>query len=159
MSIAVTVLAPPVFATIAVADIAVQVQVQGPVAVQIAVLGIQGAPGIGGTPSDDEATGSATTWSSERIVQEIRSALDDLAAGAPGALDTLSELAAALGNDANFAATVTTALGARVRTDTNAQGLTAPQQANARANIGAAASADIGNPETDFVATFNTGLL
>ena len=117
------------------------------------------AAGSGGAAIDDGATGSATTWSSERIAQEIGGALDDLAAGAPGALDTLAELAAALGNDANFAATVTTALGARVRTDTGTQGLTAPQQANARANIGAVASADIGNPETDFVATFNTGLL
>lgn len=33
-----------------------------------------------------------------------------IADGAPGALDTLNELAAALGDDANFAATVTTAL-------------------------------------------------
>lgn len=34
-----------------------------------------------------------------------------LGAGVPAALDTLDELAAALGDDANFAATVTTALG------------------------------------------------
>ncbi|MEI8166126.1 MAG: hypothetical protein WCG26_07100, partial [Chloroflexales bacterium] len=35
---------------------------------------------------------------------------------APGALDTLNELAAALGNDANFAASVATAIG-NARTD------------------------------------------
>lgn len=40
----------------------------------------------------------------------ITAAIDALLAGAPGALDTLNELAAALGDDANFAATVTTAL-------------------------------------------------
>lgn len=40
-------------------------------------------------------------------VQSIISAVID---GAPGALDTLNELAAALGDDPNFAATVTTAL-------------------------------------------------
>lgn len=39
--------------------------------------------------------------------------LADLINGAPGALDTLNELAAAMGNDANFAATITTALGNR----------------------------------------------
>lgn len=116
------------------------------------------ASGSGGAAIDDGSTGYATTWSSEKILEEIGSALDDLAAGAPTALDTLNELAAAIGNDASFAATVTTALGARLRVDTASQGLTTQQQANARTNIGAAAAADIGNPETDFVATFNTGL-
>jgi hypothetical protein len=43
----------------------------------------------------------------------IDSAVSDLLAGAPGALDTLNELAAALGDDANFAATVATALAAK----------------------------------------------
>lgn len=36
--------------------------------------------------------------------------------GAPGALDTLNELAAALGDDANFASTVTTALSGKAAT-------------------------------------------
>jgi hypothetical protein len=45
----------------------------------------------------------------------LKAAIDDakaaiLGAGVPGALDTLDELAAALGDDANFAATVTTSL-------------------------------------------------
>lgn len=39
--------------------------------------------------------------------------LEEVVAGAPTALDTLDELAQALGDDANFAATVTTALNAR----------------------------------------------
>jgi len=37
--------------------------------------------------------------------------VNDLIDGAPAALDTLNELASALGNDANFAGTITTALG------------------------------------------------
>lgn len=53
-----------------------------------------------------------------------------LGVGVPAALDTLDELAAALGDDANFAATVTTALGARVL------------------------ATDIGNPDTDLVAVY-----
>lgn len=40
----------------------------------------------------------------------IAQAIADLIASAPGALDTLDELAAALGDDANFAATITAAL-------------------------------------------------
>lgn len=52
----------------------------------------------------------ATAWSS----LEYFSSADDIIDGAPAALDTLNELAAALNDDANFAATVTTALGQRV---------------------------------------------
>jgi hypothetical protein len=77
-----------------------------------------------------------------------------LGAGVPGALDTLDELAAALGDDANFGATVTTALANRVRVDTAAQGLTGTQQGNARTNIAAVGTADIGNPDTDLVAVY-----
>lgn len=44
----------------------------------------------------------------------ISAGLSSLVAGAPAALDTLDELAAALGDDANFASTVTTALAGKV---------------------------------------------
>ena len=73
-------------------------------------------------------------------------------------MDTLDELAAALGDDANFAATVTAALGNRVRVDV-AQSLTTPQKAQARTNIDAYGSVEIGNPDTDFVAVFQAGLI
>jgi len=58
----------------------------------------------------------ATAWSSI----EYFSSANDIIDGAPAALDTLNELAAALNDDENFAATVTTALGNRVllRVDT-----------------------------------------
>ncbi len=42
---------------------------------------------------------------------------EQLIDGAPGALDTLNELAAALGDDANFAATITTALAGKLARD------------------------------------------
>ena len=48
----------------------------------------------------------------------VAAALAALVASAPSALDTLNELAAALGDDANFAATVTTQLG--LKADTSA---------------------------------------
>ena len=114
----------------------------------------------GGATINDASTNSTTqTWSVSKISSEIQAAIDDVTNGAPTALDTLDELSAALGDDANFAGTVTTALGARVRTDTAAQGLTGTQQSNARTNIGAASAADVGNTATDFVATFNAGLV
>ena len=68
---------------------------------------------------------------------------------APAALDTLKEFADALGNDANFSATITTALGNRVRYDA-AQTLTVPQRAQACANIG------VGNPDRNFVTDYTT---
>ena len=40
----------------------------------------------------------------------VVNAINDLIAAAPGALDTLNELASALGNDPDFATTVTNAL-------------------------------------------------
>lgn len=43
----------------------------------------------------------------------VATAVAALVDSSPGALDTLNELAAALGDDANFAATVTTALGTK----------------------------------------------
>jgi hypothetical protein len=109
---------------------------------------------------NDASTASTTeTYSVTKIRDYVTAAIDAVVAGAPGALNTLDELAAALGDDGNFAATITTALGNRVRTDTAAQGLTGTQQGNARTNIGAQAAAEIGNPDTDFVATFEAGLI
>jgi hypothetical protein len=113
-----------------------------------------------GTPAtiNDAATNGTQTWSSTKIDTQITAALDALTTGAPTALNTLDELANALGDDANFASTITTALGNRVRVDA-AQALTSPQQAQARTNIGAQEAALIGDPDTNFVTTFNTGLV
>jgi hypothetical protein len=44
---------------------------------------------------------------------QLTTEINNLIAGAPGALNTLDELAAALGDDANYAATITTALTAK----------------------------------------------
>ena len=44
----------------------------------------------------------------------VNTAVSNLVDSAPGALDTLNELAAALGDDANFSTTVTTAIGEKV---------------------------------------------
>jgi hypothetical protein len=79
----------------------------------------------------------------------------ELTAGAAAALDTFAELAAALGNDPNFAATIATGLGNRVRVDA-AQTFTTAQKLQARTNIDAVGTADIGDTEHDFAADYAT---
>lgn len=80
-----------------------------------------------------------SAWSHGPATAEIRAAVDALVDAAPGALDTLNELAAALGDDANFSASVATALAARVRVDA-AQALNETQKAQGRSNLGAQAA-------------------
>ena len=106
------------------------------------------------TGIDDGVTSGASTWSSNKISSEISGAVSDLVGGAGAALDTLKELADALGNDPSFATTIATQIANRVRFD-DAQVLTSPQQAQARANIGAQSAAAIGDPDHDLVADYN----
>lgn len=61
---------------------------------------------------DDASTSTTTTWSSQEIDNRIQNVVDT----APAALDTLNELAAAIGDDANFAGTVTTSLANKANT-------------------------------------------
>lgn len=121
---------------------------------------LKAAMGNAGAQIDDASNASSTeTYSINKIRDLITGAIAGLTAGAPAALDTLDELAAALGDDASFAATITAALGNRVRVDTGAQGLTQAQRANARANIDAYGSEEIGSPDTDFANAFAAGLV
>jgi len=111
--------------------------------------------GSSGAVIDDNAGDGATsvTWSADKIFDTIEAAKTavkaELTDGASTALDTLAELAAALGNDPNYAATIATELGNRVRYDAP-QTLTTAQQLQACTNIG------VGNPERDFVADYTT---
>jgi len=118
---------------------------------------VDAAAQSGGAAINDGVTSTSSVWSSQKTSDSITAAISALTAGAPGALDTLDELAAALGDDANFASTVTTALSNRVRYDA-AQTLTTPQQVQARANIGAASAADVGDTSTNYVTTFESAL-
>lgn len=77
-----------------------------------------------------------------------------LGAGVPAALDTLDELAAALADDANYAASTATALANRLRVDTAAQGLTATEKTNGQTNLDVYSKGELGNPETDLVALY-----
>lgn len=70
----------------------------------------------------------------------VTTAINNVIDGAPAALDTLNELAAAINDDASYASTISTALGNRLRVDVNNQGLTATQQGYALTNLGITAS-------------------
>lgn len=71
------------------------------------------SPALTGTPTaptaaaNDNSTKIATT-------AYVQTEINDLIAAAPGALDTLNELAAALGNDASFSTTVTNSLATKL---------------------------------------------
>ena len=79
------------------------------------------------------STAQSTAISTANVYTDNKVAA--LVASSPAALDTLAELAAALGGDASFATTTATALGNRLRVDTAAQGLSAGQKTNAKTNI------------------------
>ena len=108
---------------------------------------------------DDVTPSAATVYSSTKTDVQIAAATAALVDGSPGALDTLNELAAALADDAAFSATIATALGNRVRTDTAAQGLNGTQMTNARTNIDAASATNVGNTATNFVTVFEAALV
>lgn len=103
---------------------------------------------------DDGVTNIVNTWSSQKISDQITAAINAIANGAPAALNSIDELAAALQDDANVITNLLTALGNRVRADA-AQSFTLPQKLQARSNIDAMGSVELGNPDTDLVAVFN----
>ena len=108
---------------------------------------------------DDLTPGSTTTtFSASKIVTLLDALRAQILGGADSAYDTLLELQQALQNDQTGIAALTAAIDKRVRFDA-AQTLTASEQLQARNNIGAVASTDIGNTETDFVAIFEAQLI
>ena len=96
---------------------------------------------------NDSTEDLTTTWSSTKIKESITTAISELVNGSDSALDTLKELADALGNDVNFAATLAEQMGKRVRVD-ESQMFSTSEQLTACTNIG------IGNPDTDLLAVY-----
>ncbi len=89
---------------------------------------LTGAPTAPTPPMGDSSTRIAT-------MEAVQVAIANLVSSSPSTLDTLNELATALGNDPNFSASVSAALGFRLRFDA-AQALTAPQRAQVYSNLG-----------------------
>ena len=108
----------------------------------------------------DSATSGDTThtWSADKIITEINAAKTAIINGAPAAYDTLIEISNKLASDDTATGAMLTSIGNKVAYD-QSQTLTAPQKAQAIANIGAISAADVGDVNSDFVATFNAALV
>jgi hypothetical protein len=102
------------------------------------------SPAFTGVPTAPTAApGTNTTQlATTAFVIAVRDALLN---SAPGALDTLDELAAALGDDANFATTVTNALAGKLVKSANLSDLTDAATARTNLGLGGAALADAGD--------------
>jgi len=93
------------------------------------------SPTFTGTPLAPTAT-AGTNTTQLATTAFVGTAVSDLVGAAPSDLDTLNELAAALADDASFSSTINTALGNRLRVDTNSQNLSSTQKTNALTNLG-----------------------
>jgi hypothetical protein len=77
------------------------------------------SPAFTGIPTAPTAT-AGTNTTQIATTQYVRTEVANLVNSAPGALDTLDELAQALGDDASFATTVTTSIGLKAPIDSPA---------------------------------------
>jgi hypothetical protein len=91
------------------------------------------SPTFTGTPTAPTAT-AGTNTTQIATTGFVSAAIAALIDAAPGALDTLNELAAALGDDPNFASTVTNGLADKLAKASNLSDLT--NVATARSNLG-----------------------
>jgi hypothetical protein len=91
------------------------------------------SPALTGTPTAPTAT-AGTNTTQLATTAFVASAIAALIGSAPGALDTLNELAAALGNDPNFATTITNGLAGKLTAASNLSDL--GNVGTARSNLG-----------------------
>ena len=110
------------------------------------------------TAIDDGVVATTTTYSSNKIVTLLDALKAEILGGADAAYDTLVEIQQLLQNGTSGLDALLVAINFRVRFDA-AQTLTVAEQLQARTNIGAVASADVGNTDTDFVAIFDGALV
>jgi hypothetical protein len=91
------------------------------------------SPTLTGTPASTTAS-AGTNTTQIATTAFVATAVANLAGSAPSTLDTLNELAAALGDDANFAATTATSLGEKLAKASNLSDLA--DAGTARTNLG-----------------------
>lgn len=111
----------------------------------------------GGGSIDDGQVSTGTTYSSDKIVTLLAALKAEILGGADAAYDTLLEIQQALTDGDSGLTALLGAINDRVRFDA-AQTLTEQEQAQARANIAAVASSDIGDTTVDLVAVFEAAL-
>lgn len=90
-----------------------------------ATTAVKGVVELSDTTEADTGTNTVTAMTPALVKRRVDAAVAALLNSAPGALDTLDELAAALGDDANFASTMTTALAGKQPLDTDLTALAA----------------------------------
>lgn len=91
------------------------------------------SPTLTGTPAAPTAS-AGTNTTQIATTAYVTTAISNLVNGAGAALDTLKELADALGGDANFSATITTSIGTKLTKSSNLSDLT--DASAARTNLG-----------------------
>ncbi|NBW15001.1 MAG: hypothetical protein EBR82_44070 [Caulobacteraceae bacterium] len=91
------------------------------------------SPTFTGTPAAPTAS-AGTNTTQIATTAYVTTAISNLVNGAGAALDTLQELAAALGNDASFSTTITTSIGTKLTKASNLSDLT--DTSAARTNLG-----------------------
>ena len=107
---------------------------------------------------DDANIAISSTYSSSKIVTLLDALKSEILGGADAAYETLLEIQQLLQNGTTGPDALLAAVNNRVRFDA-AQTLSAPEQAQARSNIGAVAASDVGDTDTDFVAVFEGALV
>ena len=98
------------------------------------------SPALTGTPTAPTAAGGTNTTQIATTAY-VRGEINALVGSASSALDTLQELAAAIGDDANFATTITASIATKLAKASNLSDLA--NASTARTNLGVAIGTDV----------------